>query len=373
MDTTQANITPELNEQKETAQKTSSTASVSSAVLSKEDLARQKIQEIAKQGLAVVAGGLGDMEWCDCIVEWPIITPPEGGVMTKFFGISYYFKGYPEKHIVEGLGMGKAMISSVPRRIIGKSIILQVALITLYFFSRKRFYGYLSAYFDTIHLNLTAKSNLKPHQYNVFAREVKRAGEAAIYRILVEHGEEPDLAITRSKHYKIWELAYNIVLFVCLFLEYDNAYRLRIQDTLPMLNKENVKKSARKEVKRLLGILTSREHPQYGISKKWRDIAKPALLLLRLSKPLRKFTEYFLLELELERVKLDEHDRYFCLKRRTYNFWGAELEERLKEKERIDKEKEHIILEFRMVNGKDASGNPTQGIHIEKLTAYQNG
>jgi len=51
----------------------------------------------------------------------------------------------------------------------------------------------------------------------------------------------------------------------------------------------------------------------------------------------------FLLELDYGKIKTDEADWYFCLKRKDYNFKGVLYEGRLIEKERIDREKGHKI------------------------------
>src|SRR3990167_887349 len=93
---------------------------------------KKQVEEILKKWgeekkpIQIVSGAYGDMEHCEAIIE-SVITPPEGGTFVKFLGCSYLFKGYPEKSMVEyGLGIGKAMISILPREILGKDIFLKL-------------------------------------------------------------------------------------------------------------------------------------------------------------------------------------------------------------------------------------------------------
>ena len=67
------------------------------------------------------------------------------------------------------------------------------------------------------------------------------------------------------------------------------------------------------------------------------------ILFLRFSKSSREFVVEFLCELDMEEVKLDEADWYFCLRRDGYDFGGIPIKERLEERKRLDKEKGHNI------------------------------
>ena len=67
---------------------------------------------------------------------------------------------------------------------------------------------------------------------------------------------------------------------------------------------------------------------------------------LYLDRNLREFVREYLLELNLDKIKPDEHDLYFTLRRSTYRFRDVSVEERVKEAERIDKEKGHIRLQL---------------------------
>jgi len=60
----------------------------------------------------------------------------------------------------------------------------------------------------------------------------------------------------------------------------------------------------------------------------------------------RKFITEVLLELNMDKIKMDEADVYFSLKRRAYNTRNRSLNERLRLKRKIDKERGHWRLQL---------------------------
>ncbi|MEK6879206.1 MAG: hypothetical protein AABY22_06330, partial [Nanoarchaeota archaeon] len=166
------------------------------------------------------------------------------------------------------------------------------------------------------------------------------------YKLDPRHG---DIHVVNKKR-EIWETIICFFDFVFLFLEQDNAYRFRLQDVLPLTNKENVKKNVVKEVSRLLDILIEREHVAHGIGNKWKQLKQVIVPLLWIDKRLQKFTRCFLLALDTKEFTLDEGDRYFCLRRRSHNIEGSTLSDRLKEKEKIDKEKGIVPIQLVSIN-----------------------
>lgn len=315
--------------------------------------------------IAIVNGGFGDMEGCDAVLEERVY-PPGGGSFMKFLGCSYLFKGFPRREIVESMALAKSMISMLPREILAKSIIFKIGLAILYFFAPKKFWHYIHVYFYTLYLNVVAKSNIPRNYYNKPTEVLRRAVDIAFtkelergnyYRNTWFHG---DIQVINKKEWL--EAISCLAEFVYLFLENDNAYRFRIQDVFSLINKKNVKRSVVKEVARIFDILIKREDALHGIGRKWKQLKPIVLLFLIIDRRLRRFAKNVLLELDTEEIALDEHDWYFCLKRRTYNFKGISLKKRLEEKKRIDKEKEHIIPEVLWTIGPD--GNKVQVIKI---------
>lgn len=319
----------------------------------------EKINEQIKSTgrIALVEGAFGDMEECGGILEGHF-TPEDGGTFAKFWGCSYLFKGYPEKQVVEGLGLAKAMISLLPREMIAKSWVMKCALAVLYLFNRKKFIHFCHVYFSAIHLNVVEKLNIPFLRYNKFPKEIFRTVSVLVEREIKNKGYQVKVEdlLTELQHkthrvekWEHLELIAAITNFLCVFLELDSAYRFRLQDILALVDKESVKRDVVGEIRRLVNVMISREYYDYptSVRDKISNAMRILVLFLGLSKYARQWARDFLVELDTEQVKMDESDWYFCLKRREYNFSGLSIEERLKEKERIDKEKGHTILKIR--------------------------
>ena len=118
-----------------------------------------------------------------------------------------------------------------------------------------------------------------------------------------------------------------------------------MQDIFSLVDLHKLKKSPTREMRRLLDILLEREIPGDQRNKYVR-IKKALTLVLLLSKKARKMTVVFFSNMDLEKVKLDEADWYYCLQRHQYNYRGISIQDRVNEKKRIDIEKGHKIPIF---------------------------
>lgn len=104
--------------------------------------------------------------------------------------------------------------------------------------------------------------------------------------------------------------------FISIF-EFDDAYRFRIQDILSEINKVSLRKSPRKELRRVLDIAMSREgyddlRGKYRMLKIGTYIAPPKYLKLAVD---------ILLEIDTDKVKLDYNDQDWY-KYKCYDFGG---------------------------------------------------
>lgn len=295
----------------------------------------------ATHNLAVVDGALGDMQDCGGLLE-EVVTNDEG-IFCKWYGCSYLFKGYPDKNVIEGLGLAKAMISAIPRELVAKNIPIALGVVFNFLFRRKKFVHLCHVWFSTIYVNEIYKLGMKPEKYGKPVKELRRVAYLDLkekegwgllhgdFRAVT--GEETD------------ELIANVVEFISVFLELDSAYRFRVQDALGNISKANLEKDVVKEIARIFSLMISRENTE-NVRQKIVHLSRLIKLFLTLSPKVRAWTKSFLLQLDVEKVKLDESDWYFCLRRNNYNFGGLAVEERLKEKERIDIEKGHVMLKF---------------------------
>lgn len=107
-------------------------------------------------------------------------------------------------------------------------------------------------------------------------------------------------------------------------IEYDDAYRYRLQDICGEVSRVDLFKSPYKEGKRLLNLIIEREN-QEGMKKKWAKL-KPLLILLVPFK--RKFLR-LINDLDFNKMVLDEADKYWVSFREDYNYGGKTLNERM--------------------------------------------
>lgn len=105
-------------------------------------------------------------------------------------------------------------------------------------------------------------------------------------------------------------------------IEYDNAYRLRILDLGTETSKEKLLKNPRKELKRLVKVMSEREiFLGDEVTKKFRTMANILSLLLYIPK-YRKAFKYAIHMADWEKMTFDNTDRYWAYLRTDYNFDG---------------------------------------------------
>lgn len=116
-------------------------------------------------------------------------------------------------------------------------------------------------------------------------------------------------------------------------IEYDNAYRLRVEDGMSVTTKEKVLQNPAKEMKRVIDTIVDREpdsraenHPT---SEKFKHggIALGWILMIPFYR--KAFVEC-IEESNFENFQLDEADHYHVLLWADYDFLGLPLQERLK-------------------------------------------
>ena len=105
----------------------------------------------------------------------------------------------------------------------------------------------------------------------------------------------------------------------CMVMEFDNAYRYRVQDILPEVNKEELKKNTIKELHRVLDIMGGRENTQ-TIKDSCFLLKKFVSFYLRFDRKLLGLLREVLLEVNLKQVSLDEMDIEYCKPRKDYTF-----------------------------------------------------
>lgn len=133
------------------------------------------------------------------------------------------------------------------------------------------------------------------------------------HRVLRDYYFKPQFYLTSSKEIhrvgmgiemKNREMLFNLVMFFVMLFEYDDAYRFRLQFALENLNKENLKKSPKKELRRICDILSEKEQNEY-MKKKWQTVKR---VMIFAPKSLTKV----LLDVNMDKVRMDAGDLYFA-------------------------------------------------------------
>lgn len=145
-----------------------------------------------------------------------------------------------------------------------------------------------------------------------------RGVKSFVSTLLQEFGVEPEVAGKTGE--------------ICsTFFEFDNAYRLRIQDLAGETTKEALIKDLPRELNRLLGILSERETLPGGGRQVVERFSSGAKLLKWAWRfpPFRKKLRKAIEMTNLEAMRLDEADMYHALLYGDYNAKGKTEKERL--------------------------------------------
>ena len=113
---------------------------------------------------------------------------------------------------------------------------------------------------------------------------------------------------------------------VATIIDYDNAYRYRVEDIFSETTKTALLANPGKEVARLLSVIKERE--EGGIFVKFKLIGM-ALRVALWSRKVRNAFRAAIEEIDVRRMGLDEADRYWVCMRQDYKFLGKTYEERM--------------------------------------------
>lgn len=228
--------------------------------------------------------------------------PEKGGVLTYMGGHEHPYKGFPFFEMVDKIDtikkIQRATLSSLYHSLKKRNKLTLVPLILVPWL----FGDIVKAYIQTFH-RLIMRFKIKNERYCDAMRELNRAFSIEFY------GESDE-----SK-----EMRLQIRDIMCMFLEFDNAYRFRFQDVIVEIDRDQLKKNPAKEIVRLLELMSSREKTQ-EVKDTWKLVRYFLPLYLRFNKSLKKSVIAVLVGLDLEKVKLSIEDRHYCEKRKDYQF-----------------------------------------------------
>lgn len=229
---------------------------------------------------------------------------PNNGLWLPVKGAMFPVKSFPEPNAIFAANLVKAHIIETVK------IISRWYLIPFLFFIDKQ--QGIDA-FNRISMKAMSAQLLKDNCLTDFNRELR----VLIYTFLTSMGFTEKSSDTFA------------TIFVHL-IEFDNVYRLRLADTFSETDKNKLNNPQR-ELKRLLGIMKSREVRPGGKGEaihykfdRFAFIIRIALLLPKVKQAYYKTLK----AVDIEKLKLDTNDTYWVCFRSDYKFMGLDDEER---------------------------------------------
>jgi hypothetical protein len=229
-------------------------------------------------------------------VEFPV----EGGVLTHMDGYDHPYRGFPFFEFVDKIDLIKKISRQVQSGFFHAfmgSRLRMLLLIPLIPSARNIFYAYTYSFH-----RLIDRFKLLPNRYSKAVRELHRA-----------------FSVEREETEQIRNLRLMLRDIECMILEFDNAYRFRVQDLLTDLNKDALRSNPIKEISRLLDVWVSREIT-VEIKDSWRLLKMFTKWYLRFDRKLLNLVVSVLLEINTEETKLMVEDSYFAKQRKDYSF-----------------------------------------------------
>ncbi len=270
------------------------------------------------------------------LLSTPIIDiqfPKHGGVLVYHQGDLYPVKGWPFKEATYACDTIKRAIINGIKFAISSPVRYLLALFVLLPKSLKRkainnaieqFTDYTEKVFDVWGRILPLQDEdgaefglqgvvWKPQFYCDMVREIRRVGM--------------QMAGERIPNQRLVEA-------MCMILEFDDAYRYRLQDGFGLIDREALKRDPAKEIVRVLTIMRDRG---IGTADKFQSFVKVIPFLFKIRDLKQVFIQFFS-QVDLKKLSLDEVDFYRCLLWGGYQFRGIPDPERASLRIMIDAE-----------------------------------
>lgn len=151
----------------------------------------------------------------------------------------------------------------------------------------------------------------------------------SVYKIVLkdEHWCKPVKEVRRVLKGKISDIWLDVIASI---IEWDTAYRWRIQDIVGEIDKNNLNSNILKEIKRLANIVFGREVYSHNGLAKLKKVLPLVIIYLFFNRKKLKMIKDILLDLDKDKIRLSTTDLYWTCNFKDYNFGGKSFNERLK-------------------------------------------
>lgn len=272
---------------------------------------RQKITEIIQRDGKIdqVAGML---VYCQAYVESCVRRADGIGWEIKILGIDKKFKGRIDNELID--------ISTMAKRIFMEWLRF---LSAIWFLAPFIWLKRKDLIFSIIH-------QLRCETFRNAQRRMKWADFSPFCGEILKKAQ----ALTTNADYK------EIIWWSVFGLEFDNLYRMIVQDLFGEINFKALEENPLKEIFRVANLAIRRNR---GIGGKW-TILWTLIKVMALSKGFREKMVGFLKSLDMSKVRMDADDRYWTLRYDVYQFAGRRYEDRFREVLAYDKEVGNWII-----------------------------
>lgn len=232
------------------------------------------------------------------------------GIYTHIVGADFPSKGNTPPDVLVSLNIFKRVLSEIIRTANIKEIYPSLILFAIEPISYKK--RVIKAILDSITRIgevIMRQFFLKDEYKNKLTKEI----ETAVILFSKEFGIYSHYTPTLSK-------------LISHIFEYDNAYRLRLQDIFMEINTSELLGSTRRECLRLIQILIDRD-VDLTMRNKFKAI-KIIVGFMLLSHTIRELVRKVFMGLKRDNIFMDDSDRYWACHREDYNFFGKNIGER---------------------------------------------
>lgn len=247
--------------------------------------------------------------------ECPPLTEAEekmGGQLAWFKDCPYPYKGHPFPEAFPFVDTAKRFTRQMLELFLHKDMLVFFILFALLTTKRKVL---LMERFSRAYVESCQKAMgpyiLKPEYMNKYGREIL----SFVNKFLTKLGIDKDLAYATAECFASQ-------------IDWDNAYWMRVGDTMAETTKEKILTDPRRELKHLAEIVAKRNPTDPATGARLRKSIKGFSYLLLIPKYRRIFREC-IKESEFENLQFDEADRYHTLLYSDYNYQGLTLAERV--------------------------------------------
>jgi hypothetical protein len=228
--------------------------------------------------------------------------PESGGLYTFMKGKDYPFQGFPYWEFVDAIDkvkkLAKAQASGIYHNVIKGNKLKLLTLIPALWAIKRIFPIEIYTFYRWVE-----RFKLKPLRYCIAVRE--------LYWIFTMDRENEPL---EEKNLRLM-----IRDVICMIMEFDNAYRFRMQDLLAEMDIEAFKKKPTKELKRIIKIAQSRELRQEG-KDMWTLMDTIVVTYLLIDRKFKKMLVDIFSNLNKEKISLNESDKFYAKGRKDYKF-----------------------------------------------------